>query len=257
MGKNKKFKTRKKVRSLAEIQLEKIEGKNNSTTNGFVVNKNKDFKFIESEKYKRYKAKVEKYAEELKKGTIAELKLKAAFDADRISYSFQKPFYSTDRCYIVDFYFINTDGKRYVIELDGSSHNDKQVYDLERSLFLAKNHNCKIIRFKNYEIHNHLHEVLNEIYRLKPRRKDSVKKEIHNSDAIKIKAKPEFKDLEGVEKHITHEGQPCRKCLTPVIKRIPSQVENPKQKFRYKYYFYCKKCKTMYMPKDAIEWIVK
>lgn len=47
---------------------------------------------------------------------------------------------------------------------------------------------------------------------------------------------------------ITREGQPCRKCSTPVIKKIPRRKKRkPNQKYYYEYYFYCPKCRTMYM----------
>lgn len=51
-----------------------------------------------------------------------------------------------------------------------------------------------------------------------------------------------------VEKH----WDPCKKCLTPVEKRIPKHTKKTLQKkFYYKYYFTCPNCKTNYMTAEA------
>jgi ribonuclease HI len=49
---------------------------------------------------------------------------------------------------------------------------------------------------------------------------------------------------------ITQEGQPCRKCSTPVVKRIPKKPKKT-QAYYFEYYFYCPKCGTMYMVEEA------
>lgn len=48
-------------------------------------------------------------------------------------------------------------------------------------------------------------------------------------------------------KTITQEGQPCRKCMVPVIKRTPSKMPKPGQNYYFEYYLYCPGCHTMYM----------
>jgi ribonuclease HI len=50
---------------------------------------------------------------------------------------------------------------------------------------------------------------------------------------------------------ITKEGQPCRKCSTPVVKRKPQLRNKSGQTYYYEYYLYCPQCKTMYMVEDA------
>lgn len=50
---------------------------------------------------------------------------------------------------------------------------------------------------------------------------------------------------------ITYEGQPCRKCATPVVKKIPRKKLNPKQSYYFEYYFLCPNCGTMYMVEEA------
>lgn len=55
---------------------------------------------------------------------------------------------------------------------------------------------------------------------------------------------------EGEKSKITEEGQLCRKCSTPVIKRIPKKPKKT-QACYFEYYFWCPKCSTMYMVEAA------
>lgn len=51
---------------------------------------------------------------------------------------------------------------------------------------------------------------------------------------------------------ITQEGQPCRKCSTPVVKRTPRRHNHRNgQCCYYEYYLYCPRCCTLYMVEDA------
>ncbi|MBN1508417.1 MAG: ribonuclease HI [Sedimentisphaerales bacterium] len=51
---------------------------------------------------------------------------------------------------------------------------------------------------------------------------------------------------------ITEEGQPCRKCSTPVVKRTPRHHKRKHgQSYYYEYYLYCPTCCTQYMTDDA------
>jgi ribonuclease HI len=50
---------------------------------------------------------------------------------------------------------------------------------------------------------------------------------------------------------ITHEGQACRKCQTPVVKRKPRKKPKSSQMYYFEYYLYCPKCHTMYMVDEA------
>ena len=45
------------------------------------------------------------------------------------------------------------------------------------------------------------------------------------------------------------EGEPCRKCSTPVIKQTPRK--KPKGEFYYEYYLLCPKCQTSYTVEEA------
>jgi len=51
--------------------------------------------------------------------------------------------------------------------------------------------------------------------------------------------------------NITEEGQPCRKCGTPVVKKTPKSKRKPDQAYYYEYYLYCPGCETRYMVEDA------
>jgi ribonuclease HI len=55
-------------------------------------------------------------------------------------------------------------------------------------------------------------------------------------------------ETEGVRPAM-QEGEPCRKCSTPVIKRMPSK--KPKGDYYFEYYFYCPDCKAMYQVEEA------
>ena len=51
---------------------------------------------------------------------------------------------------------------------------------------------------------------------------------------------------------VEKENDPCKKCLTPVVKKIPKHTKKTLQKkFYYKYYFNCPNCKTNYMTNEA------
>jgi ribonuclease HI len=55
----------------------------------------------------------------------------------------------------------------------------------------------------------------------------------------------------GSPQRITQEGQPCRKCGSPVEKQIPRRRPKPEQTYYYEYYLSCPGCRTMYMVEDA------
>jgi ribonuclease HI len=51
---------------------------------------------------------------------------------------------------------------------------------------------------------------------------------------------------------ILAEGQPCRKCGTPVVKRTPrKRAIKPNQTYYFAWYLYCPACKSMYMVEQA------
>ena len=50
---------------------------------------------------------------------------------------------------------------------------------------------------------------------------------------------------------ITEEGQPCRKCGTPVVKKKPRKQAKAGQEYRMEYYLHCPQCDTNYMVEEA------
>ena len=62
--------------------------------------------------------------------------------------------------YIVDFYSANC---RVVIEIDGSSHNEKAEYDRERDAFLEEL-GLTVIHIPVYDVLNQLNEVMQMLY---------------------------------------------------------------------------------------------
>jgi ribonuclease HI len=51
---------------------------------------------------------------------------------------------------------------------------------------------------------------------------------------------------------ITQEGQPCRKCSTPVVKRTPRRHQHKAGQCYYdEYYLYCPNCRTLYVIENA------
>lgn len=122
-------------------------------------------------KLKEKKNYAKKRSRQLKsKITKAEKILYDALIREGIIFQFRKPFYDKKLVYIVDFYFENIFGKKYVIEIDGKSHNEKtRNYDIKRSFYLYHAKGCCVKRFKNEEVFENLDSVLDRIYKLEPR----------------------------------------------------------------------------------------
>ena len=49
---------------------------------------------------------------------------------------------------------------------------------------------------------------------------------------------------------ITKEGQPCRHCKTPVVKKTPKKRIGKSNSY-FEYYLYCSGCKRIYMVESA------
>lgn len=56
----------------------------------------------------------------------------------------------------------------------------------------------------------------------------------------------------GTNTKMTEDGQACRKCNAPVVKRTPTKkTVKPNQSYYYDWYLYCPGCKSMYMVETA------
>lgn len=77
----------------------------------------------------------------------------------------------------------------------------------------------------------------------------------------------EMEDFRSRDAHVTkpaakykivEEGQPCRKCSTPVIKKIPRRKKlKPGQSYYFEFFFLCPNCKAMYMVEEAKRYILE
>ena len=79
-------------------------------------------------------------------------------------------------------------------------------------------------------------------------------KGINSPDKIKDEGYLEY--LENIESYqeqkIEKEGDLCRKCNTPTIKKSPKKRKiKPNQTYYYEYYLFCANCKAMYMVEEA------
>jgi len=72
---------------------------------------------------------------------------------------------------------------------------------------------------------------------------------IGGQEEVKSAAEP-LKHAQGRGK-VTQPGQTCRKCGTPVEKRIPSRKLSGKQKHYYAWYLVCPNCGTLYLVDEA------
>lgn len=151
--------------------------------------------------------------------------------------------------YIPDFVFPS---KMLIIELDGSVHYGREDYDKERDLFL-KGFGFTVLRISNiHSVFYNLDEILQ--YPDKEGFSESMeilRKMMALDDRYLIKQerdyhKNRFKRKVKRKIKITKEGQPCRKCQTPVIKRIYSSRFKPSKKHEVNRYLYCPGCSTNY-----------
>lgn len=112
--------------------------------------------------YKEYNRSNISRARKMRKNpTLAEEKMWESILKNRpgwYKFTRQKPIGS----FIVDFYCSKL---LLGIEVDGSSHNNKQEYDKQRDERLRHN-GIKIIRFTNQEIYNNLEWVRQEIMKI-------------------------------------------------------------------------------------------
>jgi len=77
-------------------------------------------------------------------------------------------------------------------------------------------------------------------------------KKCHRKEHHKPSKPAKKKKKKGKKVKITREGQKCRHCGTPVVKKIPQRKQIGKnQKYFYQWYLYCPKCYAMYMVEKA------
>ncbi len=62
--------------------------------------------------------------------------------------------------FVLDFY---CPGARLVVEVDGDVHAERAEYDLERTVWLEQQRQCRVLRFTNDEVLHNLEAVLEAI----------------------------------------------------------------------------------------------
>lgn len=92
----------------------------------------------------------------IKNSTIAEKEFKVLLKKYGINFSFQSIIYTPKRYFIVDFIVRTKPRKGKIIEIDGSSHDLKKDYDLQREFLINRTRwkNFQFIRIKNEQVFN-------------------------------------------------------------------------------------------------------
>ena len=114
--------------------------------------------------------KARRYADSLREtATGAERAMCKLLDDAKISYVFQSNVSCEKqrRVFIADFRIRGT-YPRIFVEVDGSSHNGRESYDRQRTLWLERNRKCIVLRFKNEDVFNRPNYVLSEIKKYNP-----------------------------------------------------------------------------------------
>jgi len=111
----------------------------------------------------------------------------------------------------------------------------------ERLLAMCKKHRVKFVCVKG-------HAGIPENERCDQLAQQFASK--HNLPVDKgYEQRPKTKNFKHVK--MAYEGQPCRNCSTPVIKRIPRSKPKQNSTYYFEYYLYCPECRAMYMIEDA------
>lgn len=123
-------------------------------------------------------------------------------------------------------------------------------YDLwDRLLVEVSKHNVKFnwVKWHAWHKENERCDELatNEI--LKNKGESSISSS-SKDDLIKkiISVNPDNKNIK-----IKTEGQPCRKCWTPVVKTVSKNKPKKWKSYYYRYYLNCPNCKTNYFLDEA------
>ncbi len=99
--------------------------------------------------------------QQIKNDNPTERLLRFALQKANIDYDYQKPFFSLERYVCVDFYLPESN---VVIEVDGTIHVKREVYDIKRTIYLKRKHGVsRVVRFTNKQIVFKLDEVIKKI----------------------------------------------------------------------------------------------
>lgn len=85
----------------------------------------------------------------LRNRTRAEMAFAELLDGLRIPYEVEKIFLNGDRHILADFYFKD---RKFVVELDGSAHDNQKGYDAGRDAWLLRRYGVRTIRIENQSV---------------------------------------------------------------------------------------------------------
>lgn len=119
----------------------------------------------------------------------------------------------------------------------------------ERLLALCTKHQVEFIWVKGHagDINNERCAQLSLQFRENP----SLPKDDGYQPSVKTPGQPTPAHKTLGQTKITREGQPCRKCSTPVVRKVPVRKLRSDQPYYFEYYFYCPGCHAMYMVEAA------
>ena len=98
--------------------------------------------------------------ERLRNRTKAEVRLCEILDDQRILYEVEKIFLNNDRHILADFFISSA---MLVIEVDGSSHDDRKKYDSGRDRWLLDQYGVRTLRLPNETIFRKPRDTLDSI----------------------------------------------------------------------------------------------
>lgn len=123
------------------------------------------------EQLRQNRLKAWKYAAGLRSHmTRHEKILLQALDEAGIYVKPQASFFDENKVYITDFR-LACDQYKLVIEVDGDSHKGREDYDAQRTAWLRKERNCRVLRFTNNEVERDAAAIVNQILTHKPKMK--------------------------------------------------------------------------------------
>jgi very-short-patch-repair endonuclease len=148
-----------------EEQRQRIRARNKLlglTEQSFIKPKKKTKKKDKSVLFRNKKKAYKLMENQLNLKSPNEIIFKTLLIENGIKHTWQKPFFDIDRYVCVDFYFPESN---IVVEIDGSEHNDRQQYDLERTMYLKKVHGVKeVLRVTNKQLALNHEEVIDLLF---------------------------------------------------------------------------------------------
>jgi very-short-patch-repair endonuclease len=129
---------------------------------------------MQTEQYKKQQIRGLKYSRGMKRRpTKSEALLASALERHGIAFKQQAFFFTEHTLFIPDFR-IPCKHYKLVVEVDGKNHNSRKHYDDERTRWLEKNRNCRVIRFTNEAVIADVESVITEIKTHHPKAKAEI-----------------------------------------------------------------------------------